>query len=104
MTSAGELFTLVRKSVGARTVHADAHKPFRFLLCGDPALLAEFRALLLFAHDEEIPFDAPSTLETIDPARGATIVGSDARAVIFLARPGDLAGARLALVSAADLS
>ena len=103
MTSAGELFSLVRKGVGATNVHADAHKPFRFLLCGDPALLADFRALLLFGHGQEIPFDAPSTLETIDPARGATVVGTDARAVIFLARPGDLPGARLDLLQALRL-
>jgi uncharacterized protein (DUF697 family) len=89
--------------VGATHVHADAHKPFRFLLCGDPALLAEFRALLLFSHGQDVPLDAPATLETIDPARGATVVGSDARAVIFLARPGDLAGARLDLLQALRL-
>ena len=103
MTGAAELFKLARKSVGATHVHADAHKPFRFLLCGDPALLADFRALLLFSHGLEVPLDAPSTLETIDPARGATIVGSDARAVILLARPGDVAGARLDLLQALRL-
>jgi len=103
MTSAAELFKLARRTVGATHVHADAHKPFRFLLCGDPALLAEFRALLLFSHGLEVPLDAPATLETIDPARGATIVGSDARAVILLARPGDLADARLDLLQALRL-
>jgi len=103
MTSAGELFHLARKTVGAAQVHTEVHRPFRFLLCGDPALVADFRALLLFQHGQEVPFDAPSTLETIDPARGATVVGSDARAVIFLARPGDLAGARLDLLEALRL-
>jgi uncharacterized protein (DUF697 family) len=103
VTSAGELFNLARKTVGATHIHADAHKPFRFLLCGDPALLADFRALLLFSHGLEVPLDAPSTLETIDPSRGATVVGSDARAIVLLARPGDLAGARLDLLQALRL-
>jgi len=103
VTSAGELFHLARKSVGATNVRTDAQKPFRFLLCGDPALLADFRALLLFGHGLEVPLDAPATLETIDPARGTTIVGSNARAVVFLARPGDLAGARLDLLQALRL-
>jgi len=103
MTSASALFNLARKTVGATHVHADAHKPFRFLLCGDPALVADFRALLLFSHGLEVPLDAPATLETIDPSRGATVVGSDARAIILLARPGDLAGARLDLLQALRL-
>jgi uncharacterized protein (DUF697 family) len=95
---ASDLLTLVRRGVAATNVGAEAQKPFRFLLCGDPSLVAEFRALLLWGHSEAVPFDAPATLETIDPARGTTVVGSDARCVIFLARAADLSGARLDLL------
>jgi uncharacterized protein (DUF697 family) len=98
MSAGAELFTLVRKGVAATNFGAEARKPFRFLLCGDPGLVAEFRALLLSGHSEGVPFDAPATLETIDPSRSASAAGPDARCVIFLARPGDLAGARLDLL------
>src|SRR5665213_3869252 len=98
MTSARNIFTLARKGVSAAAVGTEAQKPFRFLLCGDPALVAELRALLLRGQDESVPLDAAATLETIDPLRIATVVGPDARCVIFLARPGDLAGARLDLL------
>jgi uncharacterized protein (DUF697 family) len=99
--NASDLLTLVRKGVNASSVHTEARKPFRFLLCGDPGLVAELRALLLLARDsdENIPLDASSTLETIDPARRPTLVGADARCVIFLARgAADFAGARLDLL------
>jgi len=96
---ASDLLTLVRKNVGTHTLHADARKPFRFLLCGDPGLVAELRALLLLAGtDAFIPLDAASVLETIAPERRPTIIGADARCVIFLGRGGDLAGARLDLL------
>jgi uncharacterized protein (DUF697 family) len=100
----GDLLTLVRKRVNATAVHAEARKPFRFLLCGDPGLVAEFRALLLFAPREaNAPADAASTLETIDPLRLRTTAGPDARCVIFLGRPGDVAGARLDLLQQLNL-
>ena len=85
----------MRKSVGATSVGADARRPFRFFLCGDPGLVAELRALLLHDYDTTIAFDAPATLETIDPLGRPTVVGPDARAVIFLGRPGDAEGATL---------
>jgi uncharacterized protein (DUF697 family) len=103
MTAGAELFTLVRKGVAATNLGAEAKKPFRFLLCGDPALVAEFRALLLSGHADGVPFDAPSTLETIDPSHASIAVGPDARCVIFFARPGDLAGARLDLLKPLQL-
>ena len=94
--TAGDLLTLVRKGVNVGAVHADARKPFRFLLCGDPALVAELRSLLLFAHaDANVPLDAAATLETFDPGRRPAVLGNDVRCVIFLGRPGDVAGARL---------
>jgi uncharacterized protein (DUF697 family) len=97
--NATDLLTLVRSRVNAGAVHSEARKPFRFLLCGDPGLVAELRALLLRAsEDANVPLDAAATLETIDPERRPTVVGSDARCVIFLGRAGDVAGARLDLL------
>ena len=96
-SAAADLLTLVRKRVNVGAVHSEARRPFRFLLCGDPALVAELRALLLFSReDANVPLDAASTLETIDPERRETVLGPDVRAAIFLARPGDVAGANMA--------
>jgi uncharacterized protein (DUF697 family) len=95
-TAAADLLTLVRKRVNVGAVQSEARKPFRFLLCGDPALVADLRGLLLYAREEaNVPLDAAATLETIDAARRPTVVGPDVRAVIFLGRPGDVAGADL---------
>jgi uncharacterized protein (DUF697 family) len=96
MTAASDarnLFTLVRKSIDARSVHAHVRKPFRFLLCGDPALVAELRGLLLSGHDEIVPVEAAACLETIHPHSLLVTNPSEVRAVIFLGKPGDAAGA-----------
>ena len=63
-------------------------------------MIAELRALLLYSHREDanVPDDAAATLETIDPVRRPTVNGPDARCVILLGRPGDLAGARVDLL------
>lgn len=96
---AADLLTLVRKSVNVTKVHTEARRPFRFFLCGDPYLVAEFRSLLLHASDDSnVPLDAAATLETIDPERRETILGPDARCIVFLGHPGDLAGARVDLL------
>lgn len=96
---ANDLLTLVRKGVNVSKVHVEARKPFRFLLCGDPGLVATFRSLVLAVPpDAVVPDDAASTIETIDPERRQTILGPDARCVIFFGRPGDVAGARLDLL------
>ncbi|MGP6157725.1 MAG: hypothetical protein ACLPYS_09520 [Vulcanimicrobiaceae bacterium] len=93
------MLALVRKRLLTGELRAHSRKPFRFLLCGDPRLVAELRATLLHAHaDANVPPDAPATLETIDPMRRPTVVGPDARCIIFLGEPGDLAGARLDLL------
>lgn len=92
---ARDLFALVRKGIDTEAVGKHVRKPFRFLLCGDPALVAELRALLLRGHDDVIPAEAAACLETLGPS-GALTSRMDARAVIFLGRPGDLAGAQLA--------
>jgi uncharacterized protein (DUF697 family) len=98
--SASEVLTLVRKGVQVRSAFAEVRRPFRFFLCGDPALVAELRATLLAGHvGEHIPREAVATLETIDPAHRETVTGPDARAIIFLGRPGDRGGARLDLLA-----
>ncbi len=99
-----DLLTLVRKGVNVSKVHVEARKPFRLLLCGDPGLVAALRSLLLAGpEDANVPLDAASTLETIDPERRETVLGPDARCVIFLGRPGDVAGARMDLLRALKL-
>ena len=91
---ARDLFRLVRSGIDVNAVHAHVRKPFRFLLCGDPALIAEMRALLLAGHDDDaIPLDAAACLETI-PTEGRVLTEpSEVRVVIFLGRRGDAAGA-----------
>lgn len=97
---ARDLFHLVRKGIDVNAVTAHVRKPFRFLLCGDPALVAEFRSLLLRGHPQAIiPPDAAACLETILPQRTMPPPGNEARAIVFLGRPGDLAGADLSLLS-----
>jgi uncharacterized protein (DUF697 family) len=96
VTAAGEarnLFTLVRKGLDVRAVHAHVRKPFRFLLCGDPALIAELRALLLSGHDDGIPPQAAASLETIYPQSPVVTNPNEVRAIIFLGKPGDAGGA-----------
>jgi uncharacterized protein (DUF697 family) len=98
--TATDLLTQVRRLVAAQSAGAEVRRPFRFFLCGDPALISELRATLLWGHEDDfVPLDAAATLETIDPTRHATLVGSDARCVIFLGRAGDAAGARLDLLA-----
>jgi uncharacterized protein (DUF697 family) len=95
--SASNLFRLVKQGVDVKAVHAHVRKPFRFLLCGDLGLVAELRALLLSGHpDGAIPFDAAACLETVVPGAPLITAPAQVRAVIFLGRPGDAAGADLA--------
>ena len=100
---ASDVLTLVRKRAQTRTIHADVKRPFRFFLCGDPALIAEFRATLLAGHrGDHTPLEAAATLETMDPSR-PVLMGSDAKLIVFLGRPGDRAGARLDSLAALRL-
>ncbi|MBV8602220.1 MAG: hypothetical protein JO359_11715 [Candidatus Eremiobacteraeota bacterium] len=85
-----DLLKLVRGAVDVGSLHAEARRPFRIFLCGDPALVAEFRATLL--EGAEPRAEAAATLETIVPGR-PTVVTGDAKAVVFLGRPGDGEGA-----------
>ena len=90
---ARDFFKLVRRGIDVRSVHVHVRKPFRFLLCGDPAAIAEMRALLLSGHDESVPLDAAACLETVVPGSPFITEPSEVRAVLFLGRRGDLAGA-----------
>ena len=47
---AAEVFQRLRGTINVGAVHAGARKPFRFFLCGDPALMSELRGLLLDGH------------------------------------------------------
>lgn len=98
---ARDLFKLVRKGIDVNAVRAHVRKPFRYLLSGDPALIAQFRALLLAGHpDGIVPFDAAACLETLSPLAPPIAEPRDIRAVIFLGRPGDLAAADLTTLRA----
>lgn len=99
MSTSAEVFRLLRAGAAARSVDAQTRKPFRFLLCGDPALVAELRATLLGGHDAYIPRDASATLETIDPSGQVPLAADDAKCVLFAGRGGDAHGARLDLLS-----
>ncbi len=90
-TASAELLRLVRKGINVKTVHASTRKPFRFYLCGDPALIAEMRGFLLSGSDETVPPDAPGCLETLSPGTIPPADASEARLVIFMGRRGDAA-------------
>ena len=99
---ARDLLKLVRTGIDVRAVQAHTRRPFRFLLCGDPALIAEMRALLLSGHDDAVPLDAAACLETVVP--GATSVGEpDANPGNDLSRTaGGLGGRRSRLAQALE--
>jgi uncharacterized protein (DUF697 family) len=93
---ARDLFRLVRNGIDVKAVHANTRKPFRFLLCGDPALIAQMRGMLLSGHaDDSIPLDAAACIETISPNAPLITEPSEVRVVIFLGHPGDREGANL---------
>ena len=99
-----DIFALLRSRINVAAIDGQVRRPFRFLLCGDPGLITELRATLLFAYPQDgVPADAPSTLEIIDPAHGPRGPINDARCVIFVGRPGDAAGARLDLLTGLKL-
>jgi len=93
---AARTFARLRSTLNTGAVHAGARQPFKFLLCGDPSLIAAFRYLMLAGiGGDALPFDAAATLETINPGSPGLVDRTDARAVIFLGRLADRAGARL---------
>jgi uncharacterized protein (DUF697 family) len=86
---ARNLFSIVRKGIDVRAVRARVRKPFRFLLCGDPSLVAELRGVLLSGHDDLIPPEAAACLETIRSGAPLLTEPREVRAVISLGRRGD---------------
>ena len=92
-TRADSSRSFVKASTCARC-RSHMRKPFRFLLCGDPALIAEMRALLLAGHDETRPA-ARRSLSGNDSSRRrrSSTNPNEVRAIVFLGRPGDAAGA-----------
>ncbi len=96
-TATGDILRLVRKGIDVRSVHTNTRKPFRFYLCGDPALVSAMRALLLSGHtDDCVPLDAAACLETIVPGISRAGVAGEARLILFLGRGGDISGATMA--------
>jgi uncharacterized protein (DUF697 family) len=89
---ARDLFALVRKGIDAEAVGAQVRKPFRFLLCGEPALVAEMRALLVSGHPAGVPPEVAACLETL--SHDGRTDTRDARLILFLGRPGDAEAAR----------
>jgi uncharacterized protein (DUF697 family) len=87
-----DFFRRVRGGVDVTAIRAEAKRPFRIFLCGDPALIAELRSILLGSGGNGVPPDAGATLETLYPGRPA-VMSDEAKAVVFLGRPGDQQGA-----------
>jgi uncharacterized protein (DUF697 family) len=91
VTGAAQMYNRLRSTLNTKAVHAGARQPFKFLLCGDPALVAAFRALLLAGTGDD--FSAAAALETFMP--GSTVDLTDARAVLFFGEPADRGAAPL---------
>jgi uncharacterized protein (DUF697 family) len=86
---AAQTFNRLRSTLNTGAVHAGARQPFKFLLCGDPALVAAFRALLLDGiGNGTVPLEAAAALETISPGNAPADL-TDARAVLFFGSPED---------------
>ena len=100
---AAQTFNRLRSTLNTGAVHAGARQPFKFLLCGDPALVAAFRSVLLAGTgNDTVPLDAAAALETL-PAGGSPVDLTDARAVLFFGAPGDRAGAPVDALAAFKL-
>ena len=96
---AARTFNRLRSTLNTGAVHSGARQPFKFLLCGDPALIAAFRSLMLDGTGTDtIPFDAAAALETVTLG-GTPVDLTDARAVLFFGSPADRAGARVELLA-----
>ena len=62
--SAVAAFERLRGSLNLGAVHAGARQPFKFFVCGDPALLGDLRAVLLAGYEGTIPPEAAAALES----------------------------------------
>lgn len=94
MAATAELLRMVRKGVDVKVVQANVRKPFRYYLCGDPALVAQMRRLLLSGHEgDDVPFEASACLETLVPGMTLAALAGEARAIVFLGEGADACGA-----------
>ena len=88
--SGAEIFLRAKSGINIAALRGDVKRPFRILLCGDPALIVDFRATLLReSHGHRPSLEAAALLETIAPQRRETIVGDDVKLIVFLGRPCD---------------
>jgi uncharacterized protein (DUF697 family) len=85
VAGAAQTFNRLRSTLNTKAVHAGARQPFKFLLCGDPGMVAAFRALLLTGTGDDT--GASAALETFSAAAPAEF--GDARAVLFFGQPSD---------------
>jgi uncharacterized protein (DUF697 family) len=100
--SAVAAFQRLRGSLNAERVHAGARRPFKFFVCGDPALLGELRAVLLAGYGgDSIPPEAAAAFESLGTQ--TTIDTTDARAVICVGRATDRDSLALEKLSALRL-
>jgi uncharacterized protein (DUF697 family) len=87
-SAAAAVFERLRGTLNVGAVHAGARRPFKFFLCGDPALLGEMRGILLAGQEgDTIPPEAAAVFETLDLQRNVDTL--DARAVICVGRGTD---------------
>jgi uncharacterized protein (DUF697 family) len=99
---AAKTFNQLRSTLNTGAVHAGARQPFKFLLCGDPGLVAAFRALLMTGTGDAAR-EAGAALETFSPGNGGIVDATAARAVIFFGIPSDRAAAPLDALTALKL-
>jgi uncharacterized protein (DUF697 family) len=93
VVGAAQTFSRLRSTINVKAVHAGARQPFKFLLCGDPGMVAAFRALMLTGAGAANPAAAAAALETF--TLGSTVDLTDARAILFFGEPGDRRAAPL---------
>jgi uncharacterized protein (DUF697 family) len=87
-SSAVAVFQRLRGSLNVERVRTEARRPFKFFVCGDPALLGELRAVLLAGQPgDSVPADAAAAFETLGTQRNVDT--TDARAVICVGRATD---------------
>ncbi len=91
---AAKTFNRLRSTLNTGAVHAGARQPFKFLLCGDPGMVAAFRSLMLTGTGDDT-VEAAATLETFSPGIGV-VDPTDARAILFFGLPSDRTAAPLA--------
>jgi uncharacterized protein (DUF697 family) len=99
VAGAAQTFNRLRSTLNTKAVHAGARQPFKFLLCGDPGMVAAFRALLLTGTGDDT--GASAALETFNPGTPADL--SDARAVLFFGQPADRGAVPLETLAALKL-